>query len=116
MANLGYPVTAVSIDPGNPDVVYAGLDGAGVYRSIDGGMNWSPSNIDIQSTSIMDIAVDPYNSSRVLAVSLNKVYLSENAGVTWLQVGQGTIKKNKALNKITLNPADFSLNPLPSQT
>ena len=34
-------VTNVALDPSNPDIVYAGEFGQGVYRSLDGGTSWA---------------------------------------------------------------------------
>ena len=35
-------VSAIAVHPTNPDVVYVGLAQGGVWRSMDGGLNWTP--------------------------------------------------------------------------
>jgi hypothetical protein len=65
-------VTAIAVHPTNPNIVYAGTAQGGVYRTLDGGANW---------TQLMDtafagaigtplaagaIAIDPTNPSNVL--------------------------------------------------
>ena len=53
------PVDAVAIDPTNPRIVYVGV-GAFMYKSEDGGVNWSVLKLDTQKR-ISIIAIDPRN-------------------------------------------------------
>lgn len=39
-----YIVNGLAFHPGNPDVMWAGVSSAGIYKSSDGGKTWSPSN------------------------------------------------------------------------
>jgi len=43
--NAGLPLSwiqALRIDPGNSSIVYAGTRGFGVFKSINGGLTWQP--------------------------------------------------------------------------
>ena len=35
-------ISAIAVHPTNPNIVYAGAAQGGVYRSLDGGANWTP--------------------------------------------------------------------------
>ena len=39
-----WPATALAVDPNNPNVVFAGWVGGGLYRSMDGGKSWKKSD------------------------------------------------------------------------
>lgn len=51
--------TAIAVDPTNADTVYVGTAQGGLYRSLDGGANWSPLLDDALSLAIGAIAVAP---------------------------------------------------------
>ena len=44
LSNTGAPITALTFDPANPDVVFAATSGNGIFRSVDGGVHWIPFN------------------------------------------------------------------------
>jgi hypothetical protein len=58
-------VTAVAVNPANRNVVYVGTAMGGVYRSLDGGANWTPITDQAGSLAIGAIAIDPSNPTRV---------------------------------------------------
>src|SRR5918911_2829196 len=58
-------VTAIAVNPSNPNVVYVGTAVGGVYRSLNGGGSWSPIMDNALSLSIGAITIDPSNPSRV---------------------------------------------------
>jgi photosystem II stability/assembly factor-like uncharacterized protein len=82
------PVAVLASDPLNPTTIYAGTDnrtennGTGVWKSEDGGETWSPSGLP--DKRITGIAVDPFNSQLIYAVSLQQFYVSSNGGATWV--------------------------------
>lgn len=52
-------VTAIAVHPTNPNIVYVGAAQGGVYRSIDGGTNWTQLFDSAQSLAIGAIAIAP---------------------------------------------------------
>src|SRR5918912_2398538 len=58
-------LTAIAINPANRNVVYAGTAMGGVYRSVDGGANWTPIMDNAASLAIGAITIDPSNPTRV---------------------------------------------------
>ncbi len=96
-----YSMGAVTVDPNNPNVVYAGTgeingrvqtyDGTGVYKSVNGGDTWTFSGLPL-SFGIGRILVDPNNSDVVYAAAMGRLwesnperglYRSIDAGATW---------------------------------
>lgn len=97
---LGGYVQAVAIDPDNPVAVYAGAwwlypgvgNGSawpgGIYKSVDGGSTWGVLATAFERNSIvLQLAIDPNNTSIVYTGTNSGVYKSANAGVTWQKTG-----------------------------
>jgi len=100
-------IGAVAVDPGNPKNVWVGTGeswvrnsvsiGDGVYKSTDGGENWT--NVGLKdSEHIAKILVDPRNGDSVLACATGHlwndsdaggVYKTGDGGKTWRKVLAG---------------------------
>jgi uncharacterized repeat protein (TIGR01451 family) len=84
MASAG-SLREVRIAPNAPDVVYVaryGNDG-GVYRSTNAGTNWKFLNQGPPSSGVSALAIDPYDSARLLAATNYGVFRSVNSGDSW---------------------------------
>ncbi len=100
----------VVVDPLNPLKVYAAAVGSyfgpnpdrGVYRSINGGANWTKILFVTDSTGAVDIAIDPVNPNNLLAAMWQRtrypnggqlygptsgIYKSTNGGDNWTSLG-----------------------------
>jgi photosystem II stability/assembly factor-like uncharacterized protein len=75
-------VAAITLDPLDGDLVYAGVVGGGVLRSTDAGRHWQ--EIGPQPFHTGDIlAVDPLNPATLYVLSVGIVYKSVDRGRTW---------------------------------
>jgi photosystem II stability/assembly factor-like uncharacterized protein len=73
------PILALAVAPSAPNVVYAGTNGAGLFRSDDGGLNWSVTGWT--APSVPGIVVHPADPNRVyFRVAFERVYSSEDGG------------------------------------
>jgi hypothetical protein len=66
------PIFSLTIDPNNPDIVWAGMQNRnGIFKSIDGGETWEKKNNGIgdhdTDISVRGFGVHPQNSNIVLA-------------------------------------------------
>jgi hypothetical protein len=52
-------VDRIAIDPNDPNVLYAGANSGGLWKSIDGGSNWEPLTDRLPAMRIGAIAIDP---------------------------------------------------------
>jgi len=50
---------AIAVHPTNPDIVYVGTAQGGVYRTTDGGTNWTPIFDNAESLAVGAIAISP---------------------------------------------------------
>jgi len=104
----GGTVECIAIDPKNSDVIYAGTWGNGIYKSKDGGQNWSKINQNLKSPYIYDIAIDPQNSQHILAsVYKQGVNQSFNGGKTWRRTTG--IPKGAVIYTIDFHPQNSSI-------
>jgi photosystem II stability/assembly factor-like uncharacterized protein len=82
--NFGSGVTAVEVDPTNPDVVFAGGD-AGLFRSTNGGGTWVKV-ITQANFGVNEILVNPANNQLILAATNKGIYRSTDGGATFTQL------------------------------
>lgn len=85
-------MTAVAVDPRNENVVYAGAAGGGVWKTIDGGVHWTPLIDDQPSLSVGTIVLDP---SAPDTVYVGTGYL-EHGVQDFLYWGVGVLKSTDA--------------------
>ena len=78
-------VNCIAVDPANDQIVYAGTESAGVYKSVNGGGLWQPMNAGIEDNgSIQAVAVDPQDSNRLYALTFqNGIFVW--SGAAWMQ-------------------------------
>lgn len=83
---LGSPlvyVVAVAVDPLSPNIVYAGTQNEGVFKSTDYGDTWKSAK---SLPSIAYLTPDPSQSGSLFASTGTAFYLSEDGGSTWTNV------------------------------
>lgn len=106
--NTGYntlSVSAISLDPSDPDVIYIGTGeislyfrpligtpgarasyGMGILKSTDAGFTWGQTALTWsfpQITAVQKIVVNPLNGSTIFAATSEGVYRSHDAGLSW---------------------------------
>jgi len=86
----GGNIENIEIDPINPDIMYVGNWGSGVYKTIDGGENWFISSNGITNPFIFSLAIDPINHNTVYAGTYGDgIFKSIDGGSNWIQVSNG---------------------------
>ena len=103
-------ISDISIDPSNPNTMYISVCdfeyigfglflngrkrhthyGLGVYKTTDGGINWTPTGLTYQLTNgdaslIRRVVISPTNSNDLVACGTNGLYKSTNGGTTWVK-------------------------------
>ncbi|HZD95820.1 MAG TPA: hypothetical protein VE133_16285, partial [Candidatus Sulfotelmatobacter sp.] len=59
-------VTVIAIHPTNENIVYVGTAQGGLYRSLNGGTNWTPLTDNALSLAIGSIAIDPLDPTTLV--------------------------------------------------
>ncbi|MFK7903784.1 MAG: WD40/YVTN/BNR-like repeat-containing protein, partial [Chitinophagales bacterium] len=88
----------------NPNVLYAGTEGQGIWKTIDKGLNWTfvSKNEDIRG--VQDIKVGALDENLVYAADNSNFYKSTDGGIAWTAVYSvnGTYQ-------IVIHPANHNL-------
>ncbi len=80
----GGTVTSLVIHPRDPDILYAGTWGNGIYKSIDGGAHWTHKSAGFRAGFVFDLAIDPEHPHHLLASAYRfGAYESFNGGESW---------------------------------
>jgi photosystem II stability/assembly factor-like uncharacterized protein len=71
---------SVQVDPRRHNVLYVAFEGAGVFKSVDGGDSWTAINTGLDDLGVFGIALDS-DSPDILYVSTNSsVYKTTSGG------------------------------------
>src|SRR5438477_10484345 len=93
-------ITGLATAPGNPNIIYLGAAGGGVWKSSDGGGSWSTNTDSQPSIAIGSLAVDAAGTTIYAATGEDNasgdsqrglgILKSVDSGATWTMVGQST--------------------------
>jgi photosystem II stability/assembly factor-like uncharacterized protein len=75
----------------SPSAVYTGTDGAGVFKTLSKGANWTPARIGMSDRDdVVSLAVDPLSPNTLYAASFGRaLYRSTDGGAAWVRSGAG---------------------------
>ena len=104
-------VSDIAVDPNNPDVLYLSVGdiayigfslqlndrkrhthyGLGVYKTTDGGLNWSPTGLSFQTNNqdnslIRRVLINPENTQELVAAGFQGIWKSTDGGDNWNKV------------------------------
>ena len=115
-------IGAITIDPSNHETIWVGTGdlnisgypfiGDGVYKSIDGGINWTHMGLEAQSI-VSKIIVDPSNTDIIYASTMGipffestdrGLYKSTDGGLTWTK--KLFVSENAGVIDMVMNPAN----------
>jgi photosystem II stability/assembly factor-like uncharacterized protein len=82
-------VTAFATDKKDPDVIYAAMKNAGVYKTIDGGLSWRPAHQGLASAQVESLLIDSQNPRILYAGTMGGVFKTEDGGENWFRVSEG---------------------------
>ena len=84
-------VSSIVVHPTNTSTIYIGTGdrdagdapGYGVWRSTNGGLNWTPHNSGMGNRTVYEITMDPTDSDIMVAGTNVGIYRTTNGGATW---------------------------------
>jgi hypothetical protein len=88
-------VFTLAIDPTVPTTIYAGTEWEGVFKSVDGGLTWVPSNTGMVNVKIGALAIDPLETNILYAGTYGTngnngaAYKSVDSGESWVEITNG---------------------------
>lgn len=75
-------VNAIYVSPINPDNILMGTN-RGIFKTIDGGENWTEANQGLYNLDVSVIIADPLDSRVLYAGTKNGIFKSTNEGKSW---------------------------------
>lgn len=117
-------ISEIIVDPTDSDVIYAATMGLpfekndmrGLYKTVDGGQNWDQILFLSDSTGVIDIVMDPFDSQTLYAAGWDrirnnfvsivrgegaKVYKTTDGGANW-NILEGGLPNDQAHSRIGL--------------
>ena len=80
-------ITSLAVDPRNSSVVYAASKNGGVFKTMDGGENWSSLSPDLKNKELTAVAIPAEKPEIVYAASHGKgLFKSRDSGASWVPV------------------------------
>ena len=119
----------IIIDPNNSNIIYVAAIGPlwskggerGLYKSIDGGINWSLILYIDENTGVNDVIIDPRNTDILYASSFQRrrhvftyvgggpgsgMHKSEDGGENWIKINTGLPTEEIGRIGLTISPAN----------
>lgn len=82
-------VTALTVDPADHRIVWAGVEVDGVRRSLDGGDTWTRITNGVDDPDIHDMTVNVNGAKTVLTTTPREIFASTDTGESWHGLGVG---------------------------
>lgn len=86
-------VTAVAVDPFDPDTVYAATL-SGIYKTTDAAQSWTRIGESLADQMIVAMVVDRARQGVLYLAGRDGVHRSEDGGMTWKEVNNGFVTTN----------------------
>ncbi len=100
-------ITGIAIDPLDNNHIIIGANTGGVWKTIDGGSNWSPMGDYFSNLNVYSVTMDPQDSNiYYFGSSSGLIYKSLDAGATWIQLAD---LSNSLVNKILIHPTNSNI-------
>jgi photosystem II stability/assembly factor-like uncharacterized protein len=94
LGSFDHFVYEVTVQPNSSDTVYAGTMGylgpKDLFRSVDGGNNWTNLNLTGSEEGVAKVLFDPTSPDIIYVGALSKgIYKSTDRGLTWFTINNG---------------------------
>lgn len=99
-ARGGFSVHSICVDPEDPARLWAAISAGGVYRSEDGGVNWSPANTGVRAENLPTpapesghnvhrLVMHPARPERLYRQCYHGTWRSDDGGDSWTEITDG---------------------------
>jgi photosystem II stability/assembly factor-like uncharacterized protein len=99
----GENISALAIDPATPTTLYAGTNGSGVFKSMNGERNWSTVNTGLTNLYVHTLVIDPATPTTLYAGTGDGVFKSTDGGGNWNAINTGLT--NTDVSTLAIDPA-----------
>jgi hypothetical protein len=108
-------VNCIAFDPIDHNTIWVGSPAGGLWKSIDGGSNWTTNTDNLPVIGVSHIAIDP-NNNQIMYIVTGDTYAtdtysigilkSNDGGLTWGTTGLSyTVNQTQTVNKVIISPS-----------
>lgn len=112
--NIGGRFNCLAMSPTDQNIIYAGAANGGIFKTIDGGANWTPIFDDFAYLAIGEIQLDPNDENTVFVGTGdrdfgggshlgNGIYKSTDGGMNWTHLG---LEEGSIITQIQIDPTN----------
>jgi photosystem II stability/assembly factor-like uncharacterized protein len=110
-------VNGIAVDPTNSNVIWVATSAGGVWKTTNGGANWTPFSDTWQSMTTTCVAIDPTNTNIVYVATGDfpgglgyafGIMKTTNGGSTWTNIGSAPFGTT-AISKILIDPDNHNI-------
>lgn len=113
-------VTAITIHPTDPSTIFVGTPSGGLWKTTDGGANWSTNTDNLPVLGVSSIVIDPTNTNIMyMATGDNDgsqqtssigVLKSTDGGATWNTTGLNfQVTESRRIYKLLIHPTNSNI-------
>ncbi|MFZ0217695.1 MAG: glycosyl hydrolase [Candidatus Dormiibacterota bacterium] len=73
----------LAADPANPERIWCGTVGGGLWRTADGGATWQPAGDGLSTSDVSAVAVAPGEAAVYAGINPSAIWRTEDAGQRW---------------------------------
>lgn len=124
---VGGRLRSIVVHPTQPNTIWVGSVGGGIWKTEDGGLNWRPLDDFMPTLAIGCMLIDPSNpdilyagtgegffeseegSSNTAAIRGAGIFKSYDGGLTWNQLGSTAGPNWYFVNRMAVHPNDTSI-------
>ena len=107
-------VNCIAFDPFDPDIIWIGSPAGGMWKTTDGGSNWTTATDNLPVIGVSHIAIDPTDTQVMYIVTGDAdasdtysigILKSIDGGINWNTTGLSyNVTQEKRVNKVIINP------------
>lgn len=102
---ISFSIYTLAVDPDSANIIYVGAFG-GIHKSTDGGQTWSDTGFNGGRTNALLIdSVTGQGKVIYAGTHSNGVYMSTDAGGSWIQMNSGL--GDLCINCLGINPGEY---------
>ncbi len=113
--NIGGRTRALVVVPSNPNILYAGAVGGGVWKSTNAGASWTPLTDFLANIAVTSLAMDPSNANVLYAgtgegffntdaIRGAGIFKTTDGGATWTQLAATANSNFYYVNRLAISP------------
>ena len=114
--NVGGRTRGLAIDPQNTNIMWAGGATGGLWKTTDGGQNWTPVDDFAPVLAINCLVMDPHDPNTIYACTGEQtqnwrgagIYKTSDGGDSWTQLPATTTSDFYFVNNLAISPASSS--------